>query len=102
MSKRELHRHALDDLDVVASRVLGGQKTKGGSAARLDAVHVASKTSGVGVDANFGGLAWAHVGELSLTEIRRDPYFERQNEHQGLAGRRIGSLGRGELGHSPL
>ena len=44
-----------------------------------------------------GRMSASSVG----TEIRCDPYFERHNEHQGLAGRRVGSLGCGELGHSP-
>src|SRR5256885_12835523 len=39
-SEDDLDRHALDDLDEVAGRVLGGQEAEARAGAGLDAVHV--------------------------------------------------------------
>ena len=54
--EHDLDRHALDDLDVIAGRVLRRQQAERGAAAGLDAVDMAFElAAGIGVD---GDLDW--------------------------------------------
>jgi hypothetical protein len=66
----DLHRHALDDLDVVAGRVLCGQQRERGAGPRLDAGNMASNVAvRIGVDRESHELSRPHRVELRLLEI---------------------------------
>ena len=72
--ENDLHRHALDDLDIVAGGVLGGQQRERRPRSRLDAGDMAAHGAvRISVDFERDRLAGPHVVELRLLEIRRDP-----------------------------
>ena len=71
---RDPHRHALDDLNPVAGRVLGRQDRKFAARAAADACDMAGqRLAGVGVERDRRGLADAHMIEVGFLEIGVDP-----------------------------
>ena len=69
----DLHRNALHDFHIVASRILRRQQAEARAAGAGDAIHFAVVFSAVGVDFNRDALADLHFAELRLFEIRGDP-----------------------------
>ena len=73
--ENDFHRHALDNFDIIAGRVFRRQKaelrTRGGRNA-VDMAFVLAAAS-VSIYFNLHTLADAHLFELGLFEIRRDP-----------------------------
>src|SRR5262245_24909932 len=67
--KDDLHRHALDNFDIVAGRVFRRQNAESSSGSALDTVHMAFEhLAGIGVDLDFGRLPRANVVQLSFLE----------------------------------
>src|SRR5262249_7233777 len=66
--------NALHDLGEVAARVVRREQREARSGGARHALHVALELhAGVGVDRELDGLARAHVPDLRLFEVRRDP-----------------------------
>jgi hypothetical protein len=81
----------LDDLDVVASGILGGQQRERSAGSRLDALNVTVDPAfWIGVDRERHLVNRPHVVELNLLEVRRHPDLIR-HEH-GQVGARLDEL----------
>ena len=83
----DLHRHTLDDLYVIAGRVLGRQNAESRTCAGLKAFDLAVKSLvRIRVDLDIDRLADLHVLELRFLEIRDDPDLVRlRDRHQRRA-----------------
>src|SRR5579872_971590 len=84
--EHDSHRQALDHFYVVASGVFGGKKAEAiaARARQIPYITLIAAADGVYVDGDF--LAGTHACQLSLLEIRGDPYLVRLgHEHQGLS-----------------
>src|SRR5580658_7141463 len=86
--KLKTHRQTLDDLDPIPGRILGRQNREIRSSARTHANDVRPKRAiRIGIDADRRLLAWTHVSETRLAEIRLDPDAPaRQQRKHGGAG----------------
>src|SRR6188472_2300842 len=68
--EHDLHRHALDDLDVVPGRVFRREQAEAGPGGGGQAVDLALEDSPAEcVHLDGGPLAVAHLGELGLLEV---------------------------------
>src|SRR5439155_21779618 len=79
--EHDLHRHALDNLHVVPSRVLARQQAEPRAGGRRNAVDVTLELlAAVRIHLDGGPLAGPHGGELRLLEVRGDPDVLEWNE----------------------
>src|SRR5262245_50753284 len=86
----DLDRHALDDLDEIAGRILRRECGKFRTRSKLDAVHMAFEVKlRIGVHRNRHGLPGPYPGELGFLEIFRDPNLGRNNRQDLLTGSHI-------------
>src|SRR5262245_1523950 len=73
--EHDLHGDALDDFDEVAGGILRRQQAEARAGRAGDAVHFALElASAERVDFDFGALAWTHVPQLRLFEVRGHPH----------------------------
>ena len=78
------HRQTLDDLDPIAGRILGRQHCEIGASAGAHADDVRPERAvRIGIDVDRRLLAWTHMGQARLAEIRLDPDApaRQQREH---------------------
>src|SRR6266699_5923912 len=72
--KNNLHRDALDNLDIVAGRILRREQAESRAGAGLNAVHVPVKSFvRISVHGDLSRLAWTHFSYLALFKICGDP-----------------------------
>ena len=96
----DLDRHALDDLDVVASGVLGRQQRERRAGPGLDAGDVAAEVAiRIGVDLDPRRLARPHVIELGLLKVRDYPDVVRHEHGERGPGRGVFADRGGEVDH---
>ena len=100
--ERDLDRHALHHLHIIAGGVFRRQQAERGAAAGLDAVDVAGEGPAERVDLDVDGLSDLHVGELQLLEIGGDPDIERHDDHDRLPGRGQRADGGGQFGDAAV
>src|ERR1700678_1013892 len=86
----DLHRNALDDLDVVAGRVLRWKGGELGPGAALHTFNMAAQPQrGIGIDSDRDVLPWAHPIELRLLEVGGNPDLWRDDREDGRADLQI-------------
>lgn len=99
MVEDDFDRYALDDFHIIARRVLRRKHGEGLAGSALDRLNVSGEPHpGIGVDLDVHRLAGAHVGELSLLEVRGDPDIVRHDGHQFLALRDVVAQRNGLVG----
>src|SRR5262245_14942826 len=83
----DLDGQALNDLNVVASRVLWRQQREARAGARLEAVNVPSEDFvRISVQPDLDWLPRAHAAELCLLEVCQYPHLGWHESEQRLAG----------------
>jgi hypothetical protein len=83
----DLHRHALDDLDVIAGGILRRQQRERGAGSGLNAVDMATDFAfRKGIDLERHRLSGPHAVELNLLEVRRNPDLIGHKRGQVRAG----------------
>src|SRR3569832_1562036 len=89
--EREAYRHALHDLDPIASRVLRRQQREARARARADAAHpaVIDDVVAVQIGDRCHGVIQAQHAELIFLEVRVDPQLCERNyrRRRGAGGR---------------
>jgi hypothetical protein len=73
----DLDRHALHDFDIIASRVFWRQEAEFGPRGGCNAIDMTLvlAAAAVRIDFDLHTLSDAHLLELRLFEIRRDPHI---------------------------
>src|ERR1700723_3510171 len=82
--ENDFYGDALNDFHVVAGCVFGWQQAEDGSRCSGNAVDMTVVRAAVRVEVNRRFLAYAHVFELGLFEIRGDPYLIQRNHSEEL------------------